>query len=399
MEGPAPVVGVIQSPSRASTPRLGLGEAIIEPTNPSLDLDMSVLATTATGRPRRSYRLPKRFRDILPEPLTTALPKVVETPSVTSSPPIETTISLDTRVEMDHFQTTTNYFGLWRDYPQRPSSDPDGVLKLKDLVNSQAPDTPDEDLDCLSLHERVSPPSDKPAHWPFANMSIYRFMEWLNNGATAKSEADVTALVENCILAPDFCPEDMVGFNAHRENKKMDRELADSQLQSHFDESSVGILVPSGSRAVPPQEFRVPGLLHRKLTTVIREAFNDPLAHLLHYSPFKLFHQKTQNDNIVNERIYGEIYSSDVFIEEHEKIQLHGELPLDDLHCKRERVVAALMFASDATRLANFGTAKAWPIYMMLGNISKYTRSKASSGALHHLAYIPSVSHRETPPQ
>ncbi|KAJ3569580.1 hypothetical protein NP233_g4962 [Leucocoprinus birnbaumii] len=92
-----------------------------------------------------------------------------------------------------------------------------------------------------------------------------------------------------------------------------------------------------------------------------------------------------------SERVYGEIYSSDVFLEEHERIQGPGNLPNDDLGCRRERVVAALMFSSDATHLADFGNAKAWPIYMMLGNLSKYVRSTPSSGALHHLAYIPSL--------
>ena len=54
-------------------------------------------------------------------------------------------------------------------------------------------------------------------------------------------------------------------------------------------ESSVDILVPSGEVGVEPKTFMVPGFLHRNLTSVIREAFQSPLAHLYHYSPFKLF--------------------------------------------------------------------------------------------------------------
>jgi hypothetical protein len=49
------------------------------------------------------------------------------------------------------------------------------------------------------------------------------------------------------------------------------------------------------------------------------------------------------------------------------------------------------MVASDETHLTDFGNAKAWPIYLMLGNLSKYIRSQPNSGAIHHLAYIPSV--------
>jgi hypothetical protein len=50
------------------------------------------------------------------------------------------------------------------------------------------------------------------------------------------------------------------------------------------------------------------------------------------------------------------------------------------------------MFSSDATVLTDFGTTKAWPVYAMFGNLSKYLRGQTDSGAMHHLAYIPSVS-------
>jgi hypothetical protein len=43
--------------------------------------------------------------------------------------------------------------------------------------------------------------------------------------------------------------------------------------------------------------------------------------------------------------------------------------------------------------LTDFGTTKGWPIYFMLGNLSKYIWAQPNSGAMHHLAYILSVSH------
>jgi hypothetical protein len=77
---------------------------------------------------------------------------------------------------------------------------------------------------------------------------------------------------------------------------------------------------------------------------------------------------------------------SDVFINEHDKVQ---RAPTDDPTCKREKVITALMFWSDATHLATFGTAKVWPIYMLFGNVSKYVRCQPNSGATKHVAYIP----------
>ena len=73
-------------------------------------------------------------------------------------------------------------------------------------------------------------------------------------------------------------------------------------------------------------------------------------------------------------------------------MQRHSLLPPNETDCEREKIVAALMFSSDATHLAQFGNAQAWPIYLMLGNLSKYIRAKPDSGAMYHLAYIPSVS-------
>jgi hypothetical protein len=50
------------------------------------------------------------------------------------------------------------------------------------------------------------------------------------------------------------------------------------------------------------------------------------------------------------------------------------------------------MFATDATMLASFGTAKIWPAYLMYGNESKYRRGKAPLGLFEEFAYFQSVS-------
>ena len=215
-------------------------------------------------------------------------------------------------------------------------------------------------------------------------------MQWLNNSKTTKSESETTSFVHNVILAPTFNRDDLIGFDAHRENQRLDKAISQSALESQFIKSSVDIMIPSGKPRVEPVKYQVPGLLHRKLMNVISDAFNDRLAHLLHYSPFKLFQKNCNTGG--NERIYGEVYTSDAFLEETEKVKRRSPVDPDDPECKREKVVAALMFSSDATQLTNFGDAKAWPIYLMLGNLSKYIRSQPGSGGMHHLAYIPSVS-------
>lgn len=372
------------------------------PASASTSTSYATSNPSVASRPKRNRRLPRRFHDILPEPPLPAVPDSdaddAQCCSESSPQPQPAAPLRQVRlIVWDYLRTAANRFGLWREYPQHPSFDPDCSLTLTELSNSHttaSPTTASQPLplpNTTTLHRRPSSSNSSP-HWPFPNKTIQLFMAWLNNGNTSKSEAEANDLVRNCILSPHFRIDDMSNFNAHRENQRIDRELEGSDLRSVFQESSVDILVPTGSPSAPPQKYSVPGLLHRKLTSVIRDAFNDPLAHLLHYSPFKLFHRTTENGSSHNQRVFNEVYSSDAFIDEYKDVQLHGKLPPDDPHCERERVVAALMFSSDATHLADFGNAKAWPIYVMLGNLSKYVRSEMSAGALHHLAYIPSVS-------
>lgn len=335
--------------------------------------------TTNAGRPRQHYRLPARFTDTLPEPLA----PVTENPPHPTPNPIQHVLL----IVRDCLITTANSFGIWRDYPRRPTVDPSSTISLADLANYHQSLLP---LDLDTIDPVIS---SRPSYWPFSNSTIYNLMLWMNNDITTKLETEVTKMVHDVIQSPGFKPEHLAGFDAHKESVRLDKALSDnttSDLRSNFVESSVDILVPSGSASIPPKSFTVPGLLHRSLTATIISTFSDPLAHLMHFSPFKLFHHNLATHK--EEHIHGELYTSDAFLAEHEKLQKYGKLPADDRDCTHEKVIAALMFSSDATHLTDFGNAKAWPIYMMLGNISKYTRASPNAGALHHLAYIPSVS-------
>lgn len=71
---------------------------------------------------------------------------------------------------------------------------------------------------------------------------------------------------------------------------------------------------------------------------------------------------------------------------------LFQALPAEPTEPSLPRYVIRLMFSSDATMLALFGTAKVWPVYMLYGNESKYRRSKASLKLFEEVAYFQSVS-------
>ncbi|KAJ7762206.1 hypothetical protein B0H16DRAFT_1884179 [Mycena metata] len=326
------------------------------------------------GRRRREIRLPKRFRDILPEPLIPADAAPPEEPAEKRLPTV-------TLIVRDTFQTLKNRFGLWRSYLHRPTYDPDALINLDDLSNQFPASAP--------VPTALIP--EPPVLPGAANKTTSLLMSWVNNGNAKKSSGEINSLVNDVPRHPDFDVDELKGFDAGRANKQVDLDAqAAFPLLSNFKETSIEIDVPSGSQTVPSKKFAVPELQYRSLVSVIKSAFEDPLSGHFHFAPFKLFH-KLRNSVAAPIRVFSELYNSDAYITEHDRIQRHGKIHPDDRGCKREKVIAALMFWSDSTHLANFGTAKLWPIYMLFGNLSKYIRAKPSAGAEHHVAYIPSV--------
>ncbi|KJA12763.1 hypothetical protein HYPSUDRAFT_210146 [Hypholoma sublateritium FD-334 SS-4] len=322
---------------------------------------------TAAGRPKRNYRLPARYEDVNPEPLRPLEEENVQPTAILPR------LCLIVR---NRLQTAANSFGLLREYLYRPSFDPDSFVLQKDLYqvggNSAAPMQP------------PPPPPPAPVH---RNKSIELLMNWKDSGATTKSDTEINRLVRDVLLNPNFELEDLKGFNVARENKRADAAVKKSTFIDSFQSANVDIEVPSGTKGVPPATFSVPGLLYRKLTAVIQAAFSSPLAPHYHLTPFKLFHVSADGKQ---ERVFSEVYNSDAYIEEHDKIQ-RAPLPPDEPNCKREKVVFGLMVWSDSTHLTNFGTAKLWPIYAFFSGISKYIRNQPNSSACQHIAYIPSL--------
>jgi Plavaka transposase len=272
------------------------------------------------------------------------------------------------------FQTPANTFGLWKDYLYRPSYDLDTFVSAEDLYH------PHSSVAIISDTDRTEEPL------LYTNKTTRHVLEWQNSGSTTKSNEKVTCLVCKVLLHPKFQLEHLLNFNATRENQKAD--AAEKQLPSKFlttfQCTNIRIDVPSGNKLVSPRMVSIPGLYYCKITTLIKESFESPIFQMFHLSPFKLFRQHPYCK--ASECMYSEMYDLDVFLEEHDKVQ---RAPSDDPTCKREKVVTALMFWSDATHLATFGTAKPWPIYMLFGNLSKYVRCQPNSGTTKHVAYIP----------
>lgn len=241
--------------------------------------------------------------------------------------------------------------------------------------------------------------SPKQTFAPFLNATVFRLMSWFYSGSNMKTLAELDALVNDVILADDFKISDLKGFSAAREMKRMDEGLkSDVGSSEHHQvfasengwKESVVKLPLNAEHTKHASEhtapvLEVPGVHHRSLVEVIKTAFSEESAKGFHYTPFKEFWQPSPD--APPERVFSELYNSDVFIEEHAKIMQQPSEPGPTL----ETAIASIMLWSDSTHLANFGTASLWPIYAFFGNQSKYVRAKPSSFAAHHVAYIPSV--------
>ena len=219
---------------------------------------------------------------------------------------------------------------------------------------------------------------------PYKTSSVKLVIDWQNTGSSAKSNEEINRLVRDVLHHPDFQLDELEHFNAARENQKADATEENSPFLLSFTHANISIDVPSGSKHSAPRTISIPGLYFHKITSLIEEAFQSPLAQHFHLSPFNLY-RKHPNSK-ANEHVFSELYDSDIFYNKHNKVQ---RALSNDQTCKREKVVAVLMFWSDATHLATFGTAKLWPVYMLFGNLSKYIRFKPNSGATMHLTYIP----------
>lgn len=197
-----------------------------------------------------------------------------------------------------------------------------------------------------------------------------------------------------------FKKEDIIGVDFVKETTKLDEYMGFKPNNSASEEgpltppkdgwreSEIIIQIPDAAMHTNDEDiptFSVHGLHHRSITAVIKSVFEDPASRCFHYTPFKTFWQSSSTSP--PQRVYDELYSSDAMIEAHLQLQQSPPEP----GCELERVVASLMYWSDSTHLANFGTASLWPVYLFFGNQSKWLRGKPRSASCHHIAYIPKV--------
>jgi hypothetical protein len=303
------------------------------------------------------------------------------------------------------FCTEANIFGVYRKYtlgpptitPDEPftlSSISDSISIARDPADSRSKATWWSSFGSTSLKDVENAPGNYFS--PFLNASTFLLMSWYYNGSSTKSFANVDKLIHNVIRHDDFKASDFdANFSTARETARMDKNQASTSglpfgADDGWIKGSVSIAVPCDGVSYQSEEhaprFVVDGIWYRRPLEVIKMAFAEPAAEKFHTTPFKEYWKPSNNEP--EERIYSETFTADVFNDEYEKLRTTPrEGPNSDL----EPFIAGVIFYSDATHLASFGTASLYPTYMYIGNQSQYTRAKPSEFTAHHIAYIPKV--------
>lgn len=305
------------------------------------------------------------------------------------------------------YRTDPDSYGIIREYLHgKPSITPDGNYSLTEVSDSPNIVTEDSSDSHIASRKFLSPlqtlyqaatSTTQTIFAPFRNASIYHLMTWFyRSESNTKSITELNSLVKDVILAPDFRPDDLIGFDAKKENKTMDayRESTASEEASPFTfddtwiKGSVEIPLPCDGFQQTEEEapkFTVE-VYYRRIMEVIKAALSEHAAEKFHMFPFKEFWKPGPDES--EERVYSESYTADRWNEEYVKIHATNQ---KGPHLHLEAVLIALKIWSDSTSLAQFGNASMWPIYFFFGNQSKYSHAKPSSFAAHHVAYMPKV--------
>jgi hypothetical protein len=287
------------------------------------------------------------------------------------------------------YTTPLDSFGRYRVYTRKPLSIPDSICELEDVSDV-----------CNSLNQNSNSPTLAERRpildiiHPCPNFSAFLLEYWYWIEGLQKSQEDRDLLVRNVITRPGFIPSEVAGINWCHLDDKLSAHSESPTTGSGWQNLSIPLSLPPRTPSAASlyksepvvNTFVVPNVPCRKLTEVVRDAFTKNNVPHFHYEAFKSYWKDPKSSQ--THRSYGEVFESQRMIDAQQAVQ---DIILDE-PCRLPRCVAAIMIFSDAMQLSNFGNAKAWPIRVTFGNLSKYERCKPNSGAHYEVGFMPTVS-------
>jgi Plavaka transposase len=346
-----------------------------------------------SARSGRTVRIPRRLRDYLPHGdmslahVPPRAPTPPESDDRLGTPTVEEPHTADP--EPHPLQTNVNKIGIFLRYTHAPSWHP-RIEERRDLICDSPPLDTSPPVAREAIHE-LFPVDPKPFE-PFPNLSVALFMATYFSGTEMKSETHATDMAT---AITRISPDEMLGFNAHTENVRLNKFLQHGtnpfQTRNGWQDSTVHITLPVENKSFRSEDdaptLPVQHLYHRRIVDIIKSVCASTATSTFHFTPFSMHWCPDPDNPRKHERVYADTYMSDYMIQAQEEID---ELSREEGD-SRERVVLGLMLASDSAQLTSFGTASVWPVYLMFANQPKQERVRPTCHAVHHLAYVPSV--------
>jgi hypothetical protein len=294
------------------------------------------------------------------------------------------------RLTFHRWRTQPNTFGIFREYIRKPSYIPDESASYTEFPpcdnHAPAANTEGTPIGLGMLPQARYDLSD--ALGPIPNYSTFLLANWhWGSDSLNRSDQSLEDLTRKVLHVPGFIATEADTANVPRLKARLATWYPKTFKPScGWKQIPITIQIPSSAPESPSSvEYEVPGFHYRRIVdTVIRILSTDPHRRKFHLFPYYEYVRRGE----ILERIQSEIYNSDAFIEEYQKVLQNPP----EAGCTLERVVIGILIFSDGTILADFGTAKLYPIYIAVANQTKYERCRPSFHAFHDIAYIPAVS-------
>jgi len=370
-------------------------------------------------RSSRNRRNPARFKDYVPSSTVptqvgrylTKKQRLEEAkaranaaqPECNPEPPSDEESDEGDPAGVHQITTSPDAFGVFRKYFSLSSHNPENIDPFSDLPSapsgmastSQPPGTD-------SIGSNLTTSSARSDLDPLANSenpTVDLLLSWYSEGST-DGAANLDRLV-NCLQDPHFDISQLKDFNAVSALRKFERTHLRSGSEGALEPGdgwkcgSVTIRVPCTRHPQHEEdapEFTVDGVYYRDAVEVITKELMDPDSFdNIHLKPFEEWWRPTEASEPV--RVYSEIYTSDTMLRLEKELQ---ETLKGTAGPQLETFILAGLLYSDGTRLAQFGHASLWPVYMYIGNTSKYIRARPNSFSALHIAYLPTVCNFST---
>ena len=295
--------------------------------------------------------------------------------------------------------TDPDPFGVFcKYYSSLPSHNPDDIDPFSDLpptLSGMGPSSQPPTANSIGSGLTVS--SVKGDSDPLTNSqnpTINLLLSWYSKGSTDRATS-LNHLV-NCLRDPCFDISQLKDFNAVSTLCQFERTHIHPTSKNTLEPGdgwkcgSVKLRVPCTHRQQCEEdapEFTVDGVYYWDAVEVITKELMDPDSFdNIHLKPFEEWWRPTEASEPV--RVYSEIYTSDAMLQLEKRLQ---ETLKGTASPKLETFILGALLYSDGTWLAQFGHASLWPVYMFIGNTSKYIQSRPNSFSAHHIAYLPTV--------